>query len=293
MEEDLASLTVFAIVFFIGLVTRLAFSMMDDRYWFIKCQKELLSSLSATWEEVYYKREYFLIHKHHGAVWYFLVLVLQNMITNRTYKIGDGMQNPLRTIREYHVRGRTWWIMGAIVIVAQMTWAAALSFKWAKWVHQFGFSDDHNMIFNSKQCAHQHENTPHTIASTLAIELFVSLLDTWAHLARRAIWTKNCLHKFVLELIHVAAMSATIVISAPLTGGFFNPAQALSHMLNCDGHMDHGYMVIVYLIMPFIATLIAILLKDMFVKRLANAYVRLNADPDPEEKESPEKQRIV
>lgn len=205
----------------------------------------------ATMEACSYFFENNNILKHYGYGGFFVAIVLEILISNRTFE--GASENPIKALDEFSRREVTFDI--ALVKIAVQAFGGLASYRLAQLVWSLDMVPDHRERFFETSCQ---TDLAVTIFLGFLVEMGAALIDTW--IGKQSL-SKNA---FVDELIKAANGGAMIVAGVSLTGMYFNPAMATGHMLGCKG-TDVWEHILVYWIGPFVGCLIAILL-DKLVK---------------------------
>lgn len=205
----------------------------------------------ATMEACSYFFENNMILKHYGYGGFFVAIVLEILISNRTFE--GASENPIKALDEFSKREISFDI--AIIKIAVQALGGLASYRLAQLVWSLDMVYDHRERFFESSCE---TDLAVTILLGFLVEMGAALIDTW--MGKQSL-SKN---SFVDELIKAVNGGAMIVAGVSLTGMYFNPAMATGHMLGCKG-TEVWEHILVYWLGPFVGCLFAVLL-DKVVK---------------------------
>ncbi|GAB1610520.1 aquaporin-11-like [Argonauta hians] len=242
LEPYMASITYFLIVITLGLVLRkLTKVIMPGQI------QVFLLEFIATMEVCSYFFENNFVLKHYGYGAFFVAIVLEILISNRT--LGGASENPIKALDEFSER-HIGFDKALLKIVVQCLGGLA-AYRLAKLVWSLDMIEDHHLRFYEVTCE---TDLVTSILLGFMVEMGAAFIDTY--LGKQSLSSTP----FIDELIKAVNGGLMIIGGVSLTGMYFNPAMATGHMLGCKG-TEMWEHLIVYWAGPFIGCLCAIILN--------------------------------
>ncbi|KAL5007377.1 hypothetical protein ScPMuIL_016183 [Solemya velum] len=212
--------------------------------------KSYVADFVSTMEMCGYFYENNNIMKHYGSVFLFIAIVIECLISNRTFE--GASENPCKAFHEL-LMGRVQ-VLGAVVTIAIQTLAGLASYRMAQAVWSLDFVLDHRERFYETTCSSD-LNT--TLMVGLILEMIATLMDTWIN--------KQTLHSngLIDEVIKASNAAVMIILGIEWTGMYFNPAMASGHTFGCEGTAA-GEHFLVYWLGPFIGCYLASIVDSVY-----------------------------
>lgn len=202
-----------------------------------------------TMEACSYFFENNFILKHYGYAGFFVAIVLEILISNRTFE--GASENPIKALDEFSKREITFDI--AIVKIVFQAFGGLASYRLAQLVWSLDMVPDHRDRFFETSCS---TDLATSIFLGFLVETGAALVDTW--MGKQSL-SANSLIDEVIKALNGGAM---IVAGVSLTGMYYNPAMATGHMLGCQGN-ELWELILVYWVGPFVGCVLAILLDKV------------------------------
>ncbi|KAL5006326.1 hypothetical protein ScPMuIL_015132 [Solemya velum] len=239
------SIVYFIIVMGFGIISRSLNKQHSPDY-----LKSYVADFVSTMEMCAYFFENNNILKHYGGIYLFLAIVVQLLISNRTF--GGASENPCKAFHHL-VLGQHPLLESATTIIVQSL-AGLASYRLAQVVWSLDTVADHRERFYEIDC---HSDLHTTLIVGLLLEMAGTLMETWGH---SQVFFGNSFLNELTKVCHVAIM---ITFGITWTGMFMNPAMASGHTLGCGGVRNWEHFL-VYWIGPFIGCYLATIVDSFY-----------------------------